>query len=112
MFRLFHNNGQSIGVDSSASKYFGAQTAIVTKAIHAPRKKGRVRCYGGILWSAICHGHLSLEPGQKVRIISRQGNTLLVEPMMSLSRDSASKELNSAQKTILEKQSYSMSRKR
>lgn len=82
MFGLFYNNKQATTVKAASSRYLGSEIAVVTDEIKSFRA-GRVRCYGGVLWSAICQeGSSILKSGQKVRILDRQGNTLIVEPIV------------------------------
>jgi membrane-bound serine protease (ClpP class) len=57
----------------------GAETLIgaVAEAASPCRPEGQVRI-GGELWSARCEA--GAEPGEKVRVLGRNGLTLLVEP--------------------------------
>ncbi|NEZ59626.1 hypothetical protein DXZ20_29085 [Leptolyngbyaceae cyanobacterium CCMR0081] len=43
-----------------------------------PCKRGRVRLNGS-WWSALSNSNMTIHPGQKVRVTSRQSHTLLVE---------------------------------
>ncbi|MGD1859921.1 MAG: NfeD family protein [Leptolyngbyaceae cyanobacterium] len=44
--------------------------------------RGRVR-YQATYWFGICHDGRSLPKGAEVTVIGRQGNTLIVEPVVS-----------------------------
>ncbi len=82
MSGFFRNNNQGGLVTSDGDSYFGPDTATVIEAIHGPFQSGRIRCHGGILWSAVCAQPVTLVPGQRVKLLSRQGNTWLVRPLM------------------------------
>jgi membrane protein implicated in regulation of membrane protease activity len=52
--------------------------AVVTISI-CPGKTGQVK-FQGSWWNARCTREVTLMPGQTVYVVSRQGNTLYVEP--------------------------------
>lgn len=54
-------------------KSIGIATAEITSY-----KRGRVRLNGS-WWTALSNSNMTIHPGQKVRVTSRQSNTLLVE---------------------------------
>jgi len=53
----------------------------VEQAIH-PDARGRVR-YQATYWFGICDDGRSRPKGTEVNVIGRQGNTLIVEPLVS-----------------------------
>lgn len=67
-----------------SQEYLGASRpsqGYVHQAI-SPDGRGRVR-YQATYWFGICHDGRSLPPGTAVNVIGRQGNTLIVEPILS-----------------------------
>ena len=71
-------------VQSLAQIYLGssAQTkGYVEQAIN-PNRRGRVR-YQATYWFGICADARSPPPGTAVTVLGRQGNTLLVQPIVS-----------------------------
>lgn len=57
------------------------ETAVVDAAI-APGAAGRVR-YRGTYWFGVCEQNRMLPEGTEVIVIGRNGNTLLVEPVVA-----------------------------
>lgn len=53
----------------------------VEQAIN-PYQRGRVR-YQATYWFGVCDDGRSLSPGTEVIVLGRQGNTLIVEPVVS-----------------------------
>lgn len=53
----------------------------VEQAIN-PNRRGRVR-YQATYWFGVCDSARSLPPGTEVTVLGRQGNTLLVQPIVS-----------------------------
>ncbi len=71
-------------VQSLVQTYPGLSTqtkGYVEQAI-SPNRRGRVR-YQATYWFGICDGSRSLPPGTEVTVLGRQGNTLLVQPIVS-----------------------------
>lgn len=71
-------------VQSLAQTYPGLSTqaqGYVEQAIN-PNRRGRVR-YQATYWFGIRADARSLPPGTEVIVLSRQGNTLLVQPIVS-----------------------------
>jgi membrane protein implicated in regulation of membrane protease activity len=71
-------------VQSLAQTYPGVSTqakGYVEQAIN-PNRRGRVR-YQATYWFGICADARSLPSGMEVTVIGRQGNTLIVQPIVS-----------------------------
>ena len=87
--RLDHNRSNKVDKNSHAifanRIHEATQRAVVTKTVKGFEEAGRVR-FQATWWPAFCtQNNITLEPGQRCRVVNRNNTTLIVEPIDSKS---------------------------